>query len=235
MNKEIVIKTTAFCNEIFADKKDYELPSVYSYKHLPICVIDSVFSIGVKYEIVENTINRFCEYYKIDKFSNSEELTTSDFLKLMKEPSIRELTENIYQNRQRTSTRSGILKSEAVILFLEVLQKFKIEKLSDVEKIITSEQFEIEIKKIPGQNSGISLTYFFMLAGSDELIKPDRMIVRFLENISGEKVSLNDCQLILVEVANELKKSGFKITPKKLDNLIWNYQRDVKPPVSADL
>lgn len=234
MNKEIIIKTTAFCNEIFADKKDYELPSVYYYKHLPICVIDSVFSIGVKYEIVENTINRFCEYYKIDKFSNSEELTTSDFLKLMKESSIKELTENIYQNRQRTSTRSGILKSEAIILFLEVLQKFKIEKLSDVGKIITSEQFEIEIKKIPGQNSGISLTYFFMLAGSDELIKPDRMIVRFLENISGEKVSLNDCQLILFEVTNELKKCGFKITPKKLDNLIWNYQRDVKP-VGTDL
>lgn len=145
----------------------------------------------------------------------------------MKKESIKELTENIYQNRQRTSTRNGILKSEAVILFLEILQKFKIDKLSDIDKIITNEQFEIEIKKIPGQNSGISLTYFFMLAGSDELIKPDRMIVRFLENISGEKVSLNDCQFILVEVANRLKKDGFNITPKKLDNLIWNYQRDL--------
>lgn len=227
MNKEIIIKATAFCNEIFADKKDYKLPEVYYYKHLPLCVIDSIFSIGVKYEIVQNTLNRFCEHFKIDKFSNSGELTTSDFLKLMNQQPIKELTENIYQNRQRTSTRSGILKSEAVILFLEVLQKFEIQKLSDIDKIFNSEQFEIEIKKIPGQNSGISLVYFFMLAGSDELIKPDRMIIRFLENISGEKVSLNDCQLILVEVSKELKKNGFNITPKILDNLIWNYQREI--------
>ncbi len=227
MNKEIIIKATAFCNEIFADKKNYELPDVYYYKHLPLCVIDSIFSIGVKYEAVQNTLNRFCEHYKIDKFSNSEEFTTSDFLKLMKGQPIKELTENIYQNRQRTSPRGGILKSEAVVLFLEILQKFEIEKLSDIDKIFNSEQFEIEIKKIPGQNSGISLVYFFMLAGSDELIKPDRMIVRFLENISGEKVSLNDCQIILVEVSKELKKDGFNITPKILDNLIWNYQREI--------
>ena len=67
-----------------------------------------------------------------------------------------------------------------------------------------------------------------MLAGSDALIKPDRIIVQFLENISGEKVrSLNDCQLILVEVSKELKKNGFNIMPKILDNLIWNYQRDL--------
>ncbi|MGG7035768.1 MAG: hypothetical protein ACI7YS_11340 [Flavobacterium sp.] len=227
MNTEIAIKVTEFCNEIFEDKKEYELPSEFHYRHLPLCVIDSVFSIGVKYETVQKAVDRFCEHFNVDKFSDSDEITTSDFLKLMKSQSIEELAENVYQNRQRTSTRNGILKSEAVVSFLEVLQEFKIERLSDIEKIITDEKFEIEIKKIPGQNSGISLTYFFMLAGSDELIKPDRMIVRFLENISGEKVSLNDCQVILTEVSNQLKKNGFNITPKKLDNLIWNYQRNV--------
>lgn len=232
MNKEIAIKAAEFCREIFQDKKDYELPSEFHYKHLPLCVIDSVFSIGVKYETVQNAIDRFCEHFKIDKFSNSDELTTSEFLKLMECQSIEELTNNIYQNRQRTSSRNGILKSEAVISFLRVLQEFKIERLSNISKIITDAKFESEIKKIPGQNSGISLTYFFMLAGSDELIKPDRMIVRFLENISGEKVSLNDCQVILSEVANQLKEDGFNITPKKLDNLIWNYQRDIKVVVN---
>ena len=100
MNKEIIIKATAFCNEIFADKKNYELPDVYYYKHLPLCVIDSIFSIGVKYEAVQNTLNRFCEHFKIDKFSNSEEFTTSDFLKLMKGQPIKELTENIYHIHQ---------------------------------------------------------------------------------------------------------------------------------------
>ena len=227
MNSKIIEKTTNFCAEIFADKKNYILPDEFNYSHLPLCVIDSVFSIGVKYEIVQNTINNFCTHHKIDKFSKYDELSTSFFLNLMEQESIKELTENIYKNRQRTSTKSGILKSEAVIKFLKILQKFEVNKLSDVYKIISSKEFEIDIKEIPGQKSGISLTYFFMLAGSDDLIKPDRMIIRFLESISGENVSLTDCQIILAEVAKKLEKNGFDITPKKLDNLIWNYQRNL--------
>jgi hypothetical protein len=227
MNSKIIEKTTSFCIEIFADKKNYTLPDVYNYSHLPLCVIDSVFSIGVRYEGVLNTINNFCTHNKIDRFSKSNELSTSFFLNLMEQVSIKELTENIYKNRQRTSPRSGILKSEAVIQFLKVLLKYEINKLSDVYKIISSNEFEIDIKKIPGQKSGISLTYFFMLAGSDDLIKPDRMIVRFLESISGETVSLNDSQIILAEVSKKLQKNGFDMTPKKLDYLIWNYQRDL--------
>ncbi|CAM3055438.1 hypothetical protein [Flavobacterium frigoris] len=227
MNSKIIEKTTSFCIEIFADKKNYILPDEFNYSHLPLCVIDSVFSIGVKYEIVQNTINRFCAHNKIDKFSKSAELSTSFFLNLMEQKSITELTESIYKNRQRTSTRSGILKSEAVIKFLKILQKHEVNKLSDLYKIISSKEFEIDIKQIPGQKSGISLTYFFMLAGSDDLIKPDRMIIRFLESISEENVSLSDCQIILAEVAKKLQKNGFDITPKKLDNLIWNYQRNL--------
>ena len=227
MNSQIIEKTTKFCTEIFADKKNYILPDEFNYSHLPLCVIDSIFSIGVKYEIVQNTINRFCSHFKIDQFSKSDEFSNSYFLELMEQQSITELTENIYKNRQRTSTKNGILKSEAVILFLKILKKYEVNKLRDIHKIISSNEFETEIKKIPGQNSGISLTYFFMLAGSDDLIKPDRMIIRFLERISGENVSLSDCQNILAAVAKNLKKHGFDITPKKLDNLIWNYQRDL--------
>lgn len=143
----------------------------------------------------------------------------------MEQQPIKELTENIYRNRQRTSSNNGILKSEAVILFLKVLQKFNVENLNDIDKIITNEQLENEIKGIPGQKSGISLKYFCMLAGSDDLIKPDRMILRFLESISEEKLSLNDCQIILTAVTSQLKNNGFNITPKKLDNMIWSYQR----------
>lgn len=228
MNEEIIEKVEAFCSEKFADKKDFILQDEYNYGHLPLCVIDSIFSIGVRYEGVQNTIKRFCNYYKIDSFSNKNELTTTDILELIEQMSMIELTEKVFQNRQRTSTNNGILKSEAVILFLKVLQKFKVEKFGDIEKIITNEQFENEIKEIPGQKSGISLKYFFMLAGSDDLIKPDRMILRFLENITGEKLNLNNCQLILTAVTERLNNKGFNITAKKLDNLIWSYQRTLQ-------
>jgi hypothetical protein len=225
MNDEIIDKVETFCYEQFADKKDFVLPDEYSYGHLPLCVIDSVFSIGVRYEGVKNVIKRFCDYYKIDRISSKNELTTTDILALIEQLSIIELTEKVFQNRQRTSASNGILKSQAVVLFLKVLQKFRVERFGDIEKIMTNVQFENEIKEIPGQKSGISLKYFFMLAGSDNLIKPDRMILRFLENITGQKLSLNNCQVIQIAVTERLKKRGFNITAKKLDNLIWSYQR----------
>jgi hypothetical protein len=228
MNNEVIEKVTTFCSEQFADKKDYVLPDEYNYGHLPLCVIDSVFSIGVRYEGVQNVIKRFCNYHKIERFSNKNELTTTDILVLIEQMNVTELTEKVFQNRQRTSANNGILKSEAVILFLKVLQRFKVEKFGDIDKIITNNQFEIEIKKISGQKSGISLKYFFMLTGSDDLVKPDRMILRFLENTTGERISLADCQMILTAVTERLRNEGFNMTAKKLDYLIWSYQRTLQ-------
>jgi hypothetical protein len=227
MHQEIIDKVTNSCVTLFADKKDFNLPEEYHYAHLPLCAMDSVFSIGVKYEGVKNTVSRFCDHFKIEKYSSNQELSTSDFLKLTEQYSIKELTENIFRNKQRTSTSNGILKSEAVILFLKVLQKFGVEKLTDISKIYDSASFESEIKSIPGQRSGISLKYFFMLAGSDELIKPDRMILRFIESVTGKNLNLHDCQIVLSSVTEEMRKEGFNLTPKKLDNLIWNYQRSL--------
>ncbi len=233
MKRNIIDKVTSVCSELFADKKDYKLPEEYDYGHLPLCVIDSVFSIGVKYEGVQNTVNRFCDYFKIDKLSRRHELTTTQSLLLMDQMTVQDLTEKVFKNRQRTSPTNGILKSEAVILFLKVLQKYKVELLNDIDQVINDTIFENEIKQIKGQNSGISLKYFFMLAGSQDLIKPDRMIVRFLEAITGERLTMDNCQLILTHVSIELNKLGFKMTPKILDNLIWNHQR-VQIVSSAD-
>jgi hypothetical protein len=225
ITNETIDKITKVCNVIFANNKDYQLADEYDYGHLILCVIDSVFSIGVRYQSVKNTISHFCDYYKIEKFPKNNELTNSYFLQLMEQSTIDELTEKVFHNKQRTSSVNGIRKSQAVVLFLKTLIRYNVESFKDLDKILINDKFENEIREIPGQKSGISLKYFFMLAGSDDLIKPDRMIIRFLEHESGKKLSLNDCQLVLTEVSKNLNEMGFNITPKKLDNLIWNYQR----------
>jgi hypothetical protein len=225
ITNDTIDKVTKVCNEIFANNKEYQLTDEYDYGHLILCVIDSVFSIGVRYQSVQNTINHFCDYYKIEKFSKNNGLINSNFLQLMEQLTIDDLTEKVFRNKQRTSSVNGIRKSEAVLLFLKTLIKYNVETFKDLDKILTNDEFEKEILDIPGQRSGISLKYFFMLSGSEDLIKPDRMIIRFLDQYSIKKLSLNDCQRVLTEVSKNLNKMGFKLTPKKLDNLIWNYQR----------
>ena len=48
--------------------ENYKLDPEFYYQSLPLCVIDSVYSIGVKYEIVRKTVKNFCEYNNLIVF-----------------------------------------------------------------------------------------------------------------------------------------------------------------------
>jgi len=205
------------------------------YASLALCVIDSVFSIGVRYEGVKSTVNRFCQHFDLDQIGPKNgtipkpetQTSTSEVLSLIRGKSPDYLAERIYQNRQRTSTTNGILKAEAVTLFLRILRDFGIEYFQDIPLVQNDPLFEAAIKRIPGQGSGVSLKYFFMLSGNKDLIKPDRMILRFLNDATGIKLNADQSQLVLTAVAKLLRKEGYKIRPRMLDRLIWDYQRNL--------
>lgn len=211
-----------------------ELSEEFYYQSMPLCIIDSVFSIGVNYSAVENVIERYCKYFNLERVraekakipKKAEQQSVSEYLELVDKYGIEYFTENIFDNRQRTSPVNGILKSRATYKFAKVLKKFNIDYFQDVNKIICNCEFKKEIKKIPGQKSGISLNYFFMLVGYDDYIKPDRMVLRFLEKILGKKLSFEESQTLLVEVSQILKEEHSNLTPKLLDYQIWNYERE---------
>nr|WP_284929296.1 hypothetical protein [Bacillus subtilis] len=118
------------------------------------------------------------------------------------------------------------MKAEAVYMFCKVLNKYNVNYFQDVKKLYGNDKFEKDIKAIPGQKSGISLVYFYMLAGDDHWIKPDRMIVRFLEKAIQRKVKIEEAQSILVGATNILAEKYPNITPRLLDYQIWNYERN---------
>ena len=201
------------------------------YQSLPLCVIDAVFSIGVKYASTENTVKRFCEYFGFQRLSRvkypdiSTQLSIADFVKLYDNYGIDWMTEQVYQNRQRTSTRSGILKSEAALRFSETLLEFGVYFFQDIDNVIGDPNFETAIKKIPGQGSGISLRYFYMLAGSDDYIKPDRMMARFIWSALNKSLSVEETHRLVVETCKILAAENPLLTPRSLDHAIWQYQR----------
>jgi hypothetical protein len=51
------------------------------------------------------------------------------------------------------------------------------------------------------------------------------MIIRFLKDATGKTFNLAECEEILIGVSSVLNKTGYKITPKMLDRLIWSHQR----------
>lgn len=226
-----IIKIKEYCEKVL-DLENGRLSDEYYYQSLPLCVIDAVYSIGVKYTSTRNTGIRYCDYFNLKRIrdekeeipSKNEQESISQFLNKVAEFGTKRFTEEIFKNKQRTSPTNGILKSEAVLQFANILKEKNIEYLQDIENVISDEEIKSEIKDIPGQKSGISLQYFFMLAGSNEFVKPDRMVLRFLERILQRKVTIEEAQNLLVETSNNLKGKYTHITPRELDHEIWKYE-----------
>lgn len=202
------------------------------YSNIPLCVIDAVFSIGVRYTSTQKVVQLFCDHFDIAAAANtypleqSSQLSVSDVLKMYDDHGIGGMTD-IYRNRQRTSTVNGILKSEAVQLFCQTLHRFGANYLQDIDLVFENPAFEARIKEIPGQSSGISLRYFYMLIGSDDYVKPDRMLQRFTENAIGRNLDLDDIVELIVKACAVLKADNPSLTPKSLDHIIWNFQRSL--------
>jgi hypothetical protein len=225
MNKIDLV--TDFCKANL-DLINIEAPEEYGYSCLPLCVIDAIFSIGVNYKATENTVQRFCSFYQINRkreFDAVEPMSISTFILINAEHTPEWMARNVYKNLQRTSTRNGILKADAVGWFAEVLLKLGVNNFADIDKILGNKLFETAITAIPGQKSGVSLKYFFMLAGIDTYIKPDRMVKRFLQNIIGKVPDDDECLYLISGAVEILLKDYPNLSPRTLDNLIWKYQR----------
>ena len=94
-----------------------------------------------------------------------------------------------------------------------------------MERLYDDAQFEADFKQIPGQGSGISLNYFYMLTGHENKIKHDRMVVRFLETCLGRSIDPAEGPRLLIQSCELLKAHYPELTPRSLDHEIWKFQR----------
>ena len=105
------------------------------YKSLPICILDAVFSIGVRYTSVVNVVNSYIGTFDLTisrTQADATEHTIRDFLaNVAKYDTIEDFSKNVLHNMQRTSSRNGILKAEACLEIALVCQKHGINTLRD--------------------------------------------------------------------------------------------------------
>ncbi len=212
-----------------------QLSDSYYYASLPLCVLDAVYSIGVRYEGVLNVVERYCTRFKLRRHRKAEDRTTlpprdeqesvSTFCTRFAERTADQMADEVFQNRQRTSARNGVLKAEAVFHFASALKAHGVEYLQDVPAARENMGLEQAIRSIPGQKSGVSLQYFWMLSGSDNFVKPDRMVERFLVAALGRPVNTSEAQGLLSGASELLKEKYPHITPRLLDYEVWQYAR----------
>jgi hypothetical protein len=84
----------------------------------------------------------------------------------------------------------------------------------------------LKMVKIRGDETRISLVYFYMMCASERHIKPDHMVVRFLERALGRRVHNREVAQLLTGAAFLLHDLYPHITPRVLDNLIWQYESE---------
>lgn len=205
------------------DLTNLQLPDEYGYTNLPLCIIDAVFSIGVTYISTANTVNRFRAYAN-SRFPQTSELSVSEFAQLYEENTIEFMTNEVYNNRQRTSSVNGILKSEAALRVAHVVLDHNANTLSDFRSLAETDSFEKAYTQIPGQRSGISLRYLYMLTGSVDHIKPDRMILCFIHAAIGRTPKIDESHRMILETTRILQQNAPNLNARHLDGLIWKFQ-----------
>jgi hypothetical protein len=209
------------------------LTDVYYYASLPLCVLDAIFSIGVRYESTEAVVRRYCDYYRLPRIRPSRETlprragqeSVSGFITHVETVGPTAFAETVVRNRQRTSARGGVLKAEAVLEFARVLRTHGIEYFDQLPAFDEGSDLHRALRGVRGQSSGISVGYFWMLAGSDDLVKPDRMILGFLRDTLGRTIAPAAAGQVIRDAVGLLQQTFPHLTPRLLDFEIWKFQR----------
>lgn len=201
---------------------------------LSYCVIDAVWSIAARYDqVVVPLVRRVAERNGDARpLVDASQPLPPDPLPLPtlleRYPSAAALRYDT--NGQLTSARSGIAKAEAVRRYADVLVDHQVPDLAAAAAMMADGERWDEINRalatVPGEGQhGVRRGYLWMLCGSDHMVKPDRMILRWLAR-HGCEVDAVQARTVLERAAKELTTHlGRPVTPWMVDRAIWKAER----------
>lgn len=203
-------------------------PRGQRWSSLSFVILDAVWSIGARYDsVVVPVVERVAKHFAIaDLYVQPGEAPIADPLPLstFAKLSVDELT--ALTNTQRTSTQSGILKADAVLRHVKAFQEHGVEDYDEAIAMMRDDSrfpdLNAALRKIPGEGGqGIRRGYLWMLLGDDDLIKPDRMVLRWL-NAHGVAVDPAGARTLIADLAvAATDELGRDITPWEIDHAMW--------------
>lgn len=209
-------------------------PRSARWAHLSLCVLDATFSINARYDtVVAPLVWRYAKWAELQKVllrgdeligavvsPRDDEQKLSAFLKSFEGKSDAEFASDVVRNRNRTSSRGGVLKTEAARRISEILTGHGVETLSDVSALLTdldrTKAVERALAAVRGHGTGIRTSYIWMLAGDDKHVKPDRHVLGWLSQRTGRNIGVPEARAMLADIADILG-----LTPWSVDHAIW--------------
>lgn len=162
-----------------------EWAAATTYNSIALAVIDSVWSIGVRYGGVLNVLERYRTLRRAQGFDPDKD-GPLDLVECIEALGGSEAFAEAVKNRQRTSSRSGILKADAVLNQAKLLVEEGINSPRDLAEAASArlERLRRRWMEEVGQASGLSWDYLLMLSGMQG-VKADRMVRRFVADALG--------------------------------------------------
>jgi hypothetical protein len=199
---------------------------------LTLCIADAVWSIGAHYDnVVTPLVRNLAHEFGVTEPTVPGNQTLGDDplpLKRLADLTVEEL--NRLTNLQRTSTRGGILKSHATLRHCRVFLDHDVNTLDDIPGLFAdSERFgaiDKALRSIPGEGGhGIRRNYLWMVVGQDDLIKPDRMVLRWFGR-HGVKVDPGGAREAIAALVPLVSAGlGRTVTAWEIDHAMWQSAR----------
>lgn len=205
----------SYCRSNFGEKDLWITPEGYP-KSLALCIIDSIYSTGSHYSSVVNVVNRY-------RAAHGQRDGAAALLESISAAGgARAWANSVADNLKPAHTKPGApLKAEVIEQAAALMLRHGIDTVEDlvlaVETSPQSNPVHDAWKKLPSQRSGVTYSYLLLLAVLPS-VKPDRMVLRFLERALGTGVPMTtDRAYELVMAAADT----LDVSPRTLDHVIW--------------
>lgn len=195
---------------------------------LSLCIVDAVWSIGAHYDnVVVPLVRKLAVEFGVEQptIPMSEPIGVDPLpLTRLADLSVDGLIR--YTNWQNTSTRGGIRKADAALRLIHAFRAHGVTGLADAIALFGDEErfaaVNMDLRAIPGEGAhSVRRDYLWMLIGQDDLIKPDRMVLRWFKKygVVVDPVGARNlvCELVPV-VSARLKRN---VTAWEIDHALW--------------
>ncbi len=213
-------------------------PRRQRWRSLTYCIVDAVWSIGAHYDNVVVPLVRAVAH----QHDPGGDPLTSAVGSLPPDPAPLPAFRGRFgdpddlvavTNRQRTATRNGALKAVVALDHARILDDHGVRTLADAEELLLDrtrfDHVESELKRLPGEgNAGVRRGYLWMLVGRDDLVKPDRMVLRALRH-HGVRASAEEAGALLRAAAVRSSTGSTPFTAWELDHALWREGRQLTP------
>jgi hypothetical protein len=215
-------RLTEVCRAIFGDPATWITANGYP-NSLALCIIDSLWSTGPSYGAVKNVVARYSAHRRLNGHDASED-GTCEVLDVFTDVGGSAGFAELVDNRNRAySDANAPLKAEVVYQAVLALHKMRLRTMKDLHAQYAADEHLTDLKKawlkLPSQSSGVTFNYLLILAGYPS-VKPDRMIIRFVEKQGGITRDLTPME------TGDLIRQVAKLYPvaaNRLDHVIWRY------------